>query len=623
MKKFILYALGIIILVLVFLFIFGGGPDKETIRSTDSGKVVGSVEGDNYVWRGIPFAKPPVGDLRWKAPIKPDGWEGTLEVLESSEACFQPDGMSMLGQGGGWSGSEDCLYLNVWSPKDTNDKKLPVMMWIHGGGNRMGSASGYDPQAMVSKQDVVVVVVQYRMSTLGWFRHPSLRDKTTSEEDNSGNFGTLDNIMALRWIKENISAFGGDSSNVTIFGESAGGHNVAALYASPLAQGLFHKAIVQSGIVSTASAVQAESYYPETRISGTVSSKEMVNSLLIADNLASSADEAIKVQESMSNEELSEYLKNKSPAEILEAEVKAEPRLGGMTRAYNDGHVIRSDGIEAIFSDASATRGPIIFGTNRYETKLFNMWNPSLVRSGKETKGFLPWLTSWVLPSLPQEIYRPDYYDAINQYGSDSWKEKAADTPASQMHASGHKSTYVYRFDWQDLPEFNGVELSKLAGAAHALEIPFVFGSFFDSFMIKTFFDKEALNSAMRLSDHMISYWTQFAYTGDPGTGRDNTSPDWEPWSEEDTYIVLDSDRGQDISMRNDIVSWKSLVQDLTLDTRLTNKEKCEILYGGSNEDDGYPWDAFNEFEGGYCLSLDLSYLDRGRRENTEGDNND
>ena len=300
MKKFILYALGIIVLILVFQFIFGGGPDKETIRSTDSGEVIGSIEGDNYVWRGIPFAKPPVGDLRWKAPIKPDSWEGTLEAIESSEACFQPDGMSMLGQGGGWSGSEDCLYLNVWSPKEANDKKLPVMMWIHGGGNRMGSASGYDPQAMVSKQDVVVVVVQYRMSTLGWFRHPSLRDGTTSAEDDSGNFGTLDTIMALRWIKENISAFGGDSSNVTIFGESAGGHNVAALYASPLAQGLFHKAIVQSGIVSTASAVQAESYYPETRISGTVSSKEMANSLLIADDLASSADDASKVQDSLS-----------------------------------------------------------------------------------------------------------------------------------------------------------------------------------------------------------------------------------------------------------------------------------------------------------------------------------
>ena len=108
-KKFILYALGIIVLILVFQFIFGGGPDKETIRSTDSGEVIGSIEGDNFVWRGIPFAKPPVGELRWRAPIEPDNWEGTLEALESSEACFQPDGMSMLGQGGGWSGSEACL----------------------------------------------------------------------------------------------------------------------------------------------------------------------------------------------------------------------------------------------------------------------------------------------------------------------------------------------------------------------------------------------------------------------------------------------------------------------------------------------------------------------------------
>ena len=105
MKKYILYALGIIVVILVFLFIFGGGADKETLRSTNKGEVIGKIEGDNFVWRGIPFAKPPVGELRWRAPIEPDNWEGTLEALESSEACFQPDGMSMLGQGGGWRSS--------------------------------------------------------------------------------------------------------------------------------------------------------------------------------------------------------------------------------------------------------------------------------------------------------------------------------------------------------------------------------------------------------------------------------------------------------------------------------------------------------------------------------------
>ncbi|MFL2698257.1 MAG: carboxylesterase/lipase family protein [Gammaproteobacteria bacterium] len=619
MKKTFVIIFSFIVLMII-LSSFMGGPHKETLRSTVSGEVIGQIEDGNYVWRGIPFAKPPVGDLRWKAPVKPDNWEGVLEATELSQACFQPDGIVLFGSDGGskWSGSEDCLYLNIWSPKKSEEKKLPVMMWIHGGANRMGSSAEYNPQAIVSKQDVIVVVVQYRMSTLGWFRHPSLKNTTTTEEDNSGNYGTLDNIMALRWIKDNISVFGGDPDNVTIFGESAGGHNVAALYASPLAEGLFHKAISQSGIASTASALQAESYYPESRISGTVSSKEMVNILLMDDKKAGSSEEAKSLQDSMSDEELRSYLRSKEASEILVAETKASPKLGGMTRAYNDGHVIRLDGIEAIFSDSKINRVPIILGTNRYETKLFNMWNPKLIRMGEDTKGFLPWVVSWVLPTLPQEIYKPDYYDAVNQYGSDSWKESAADTPATQLVNSGHEKTFVYRFDWQDLPEFNGVDLGRIAGASHALEIPFVFGSLFDSFIIKIIFKRESLNSAKELSNHMISYWTQFAYTGDPAQGRDGNSPKWESWSEDSTYIILDSDRGKGISMTDKFVSFKSLVKELSEDSRLNKKEKCEILYNGSNTDDGYPWAAFNEFEEGHCLTLDLSYLDRSRREQIE-----
>ena len=145
----------------------------------------------------------------------------------------------MTGNEGGWSGSEDCLYLNVWTPDwpkvDIKSKKAPVMMWIHGGGNTIGSADTYDPSDIVSKHNLIVVTVQYRMSNLGWFRHPSLRQENSSEEDKSGNFGTLDNIMALKWISENIENFGGDRDNVTIYGESAGVHNVAELYASPIA----------------------------------------------------------------------------------------------------------------------------------------------------------------------------------------------------------------------------------------------------------------------------------------------------------------------------------------------------------------------------------------------------
>ena len=154
--------------------------------------------------------------------------------------------------------------MNIWTPKLSKDdiasldKPLPVMMWIHGGGNVVGDAKIYDPALSFLSQNVIVVTIQYRMGAFGWFRHPSLVDENSSLEDRSGNFGTLDTISALKWIKANIKFFGGDPDNVTIFGESAGGHNVTALFASPLASGLFCKAIVQSGVSSVSSIEASE-----------------------------------------------------------------------------------------------------------------------------------------------------------------------------------------------------------------------------------------------------------------------------------------------------------------------------------------------------------------------------
>ena len=177
------------------------------------------------------------------------------------------------------------------------------MMWIHGGANIIGSANTYYPSHMVTDHEVIVVTVNYRMSNLGWFRHAALRQEGSTLEDASGSFGTLDNIMALRWIRENISAFGGDVNNVTIYGESAGGHNVAALYASPLASGLFHKAIVQSGIVSHSKTKDAEVYYPEDGTSGINSSNEVINRLLVNEEEADDIEEAKELQNNMSLEE--------------------------------------------------------------------------------------------------------------------------------------------------------------------------------------------------------------------------------------------------------------------------------------------------------------------------------
>jgi len=616
-----------LLLILGILISFGcsKGLDENSVRTTAQGEVIGFKEDETFAWRGIPFAQPPINELRWKAPRSPEPYASRFEAKEFSQECFQPQGI-MTGGEGGWTGSEDCLYLNIWSPawspQELAEKKVPVMMWIHGGGNIFGSANTYYPSHMVVEHEVIVVTVNYRMSNLGWFRHAALRQEGSTLEDASGSFGTLDNIMALRWIRENISAFGGDVNNVTIYGESAGGHNVTALYASPLASGLFHKAIVQSGIVSHSKTEDAEVYYPEDGTSGINSSKEVINRLLVNEEKAEDLEEAKQLQNNMSLEETETYLRSATPEELLTAYGEARPKRGGMTRVFNDGHVLGRKGIYESLTNDQMPRVPIILGTNRYESKLFNMRNPKFVRWG-EGEGLLARVFSWVgMDELPLEIMRPDFYNAVNQYSSDSWKERAADTPARQLVASGHRETFVYRFDWDDLPVIQGVDFGVLAGAAHALEILFLFPAAFDNFVIKNIVIKDSYEGAKKLSDQMMSYWAEFAYTGDPGKGRSNDLPQWKAWSDTDKYMILDSEEDQGLVMVGSEVTVNSIFNELTTDERFTRDEKCQSLFGMSYSSDEFPIELFNGYADGYCQTLDYSeFLEIMDQE--EGDDDD
>tara|TARA_B110000014_G_C20125444_1_gene599066 strand:- start:3968 stop:5848 length:1881 start_codon:yes stop_codon:yes gene_type:complete len=605
-----------LILILGFLTLIGcsQGTIKDSIRDLKQGTLIGmDGENDTYVWKGIPFAEPPVGELRWKAPKRPAPWKGVLEATEFSSACFQPvsiiEGNTEPGKK--WEGSEDCLYLNVWSPKlsleeiSKNDGQLPVMMWIHGGGNTIGATDIYDPSLLVSEHNLIVVTVQYRMGPLGWFRHPSLSNLESSLEDKSGNYGTLDNLMALRWIQENISSFGGDLNNVTVFGESAGGHNTAAIFASPLAAGLFHKAIIESGIVSHSSISESESYMPKNKIAGTIGSKQVLNEILLNSLEINSQEEATNLQESMSDEDISKRLRGTSPSELLEASKKAEPFRKGMTRVFPDGHVIPLGGINDAFVNKYTNKVPIIFGTNKDENKFFNSLNPRFVK-WEEASGLYS-----AFGSLPKQIIDPDYYDAVSFYGSAFWKQRAADTPASQLVNSGHNDTYVYRFDWDELPEFNGMNYAKLFGSAHAMEIIFVMGGALDSLLVKQFIvGKEAYPAAKKLSNQMMSYWAEFAYTGSPGKGRSNDLPIWSSWNNDQKYIILDSENDQGIIMSNQEYTQDFILSELIRDERLSMKDKCETLFGTSYRDgDGVSKNSFQSFAGGLCINQDYSDL--------------
>ena len=602
----------------VFLFILTGcnnSLEKDSLRNISEGSLIGKMDkNETFSWKGIPFAAPPIGDLRWKAPQPVESWSGIYEASEFKSACFQGSSGIQGDSNEKWSGDEDCLYLNIWTPRFTQDEivnrqdKLPVMMWIHGGGNTVGSAHVYDPSLLVSTHDVIVVTIHYRMGSLGWFRHPALHNINASKEDKSGNYGTLDTIKALEWIKENIQNFGGDPNNVTVFGESAGGHNAAAIFASPMADGLYHKVIIQSGIMSSASIAASESYLPENGVAPSISGLETFNHILIANGMASDLNDARLKQDKMPDYEIRSILYDTDPDILLQASRDSRPKRSGMTRVYPDGYVIYEGGIEEALTNPSLSRVPVITGTNKDENKFFNSMNRNFVEWGPANSIY----KAVGIDEMPLEIIDLDYYEAINFYGSSFWKQRAVDTPSRQLNQSGHSDIYAYRFDWDELPTIGSMDFSKLIGAAHAMEILFVFGSF-DNYIVKNYlFADGSYPAGKKLSDQIQSYWAEFAYTGNPGKGREGNQPEWKAWSNGigPKYLVLDSQNDQGVYMSEEEYTQDFILNKLSKDNRLDEKEKCETLFGLSYGDgNGVSTEKFNKFMNGSCEYRDYSEI--------------
>lgn len=222
------------------------GEGRLIVRTTE-GAIRGAFERGVLAFKGIPYAKPPVGKLRWRAPRPAPKWKGVRDATRYGAACIQRPGLSKANGGDPGRLSEDCLYLNLWTPRTKPSAKLPVMVWIHGGAYRFG-AGGLPiyTGAPLAKRGAVFVNLNYRLGYLGFFAHPALEN---GNPNTPVNFGLLDQIAALKWVQRNISRFGGDPDNVTIMGQSAGARSVLALFASPLARGLFHKGIAQSSYV--------------------------------------------------------------------------------------------------------------------------------------------------------------------------------------------------------------------------------------------------------------------------------------------------------------------------------------------------------------------------------------
>ncbi len=553
--------------------------DPASRRTLGAGALVGFTgQYDSHVWLGIPYAKPPVGDLRWRPPQPAAAWNDTREATEFGSPCpqFASRFAGVVGlKPGTLTGNEDCLYLNVYAPRfspneiPTGNERLPVMVWIHGGGNSIGLGDFYDGGNLAATHDVIVVTTNYRLGPMGWFRHAALRVNASSEVESSGNFGTLDLIAVLEWVCDNIEAFGGDPGNVTIFGESAGGRNVVSLLVSPRAAGLFQRAIAQSGAVHNETVEAAENFADDAERGHRGSSNEVLASLLVAHGTAADRQAAKAHIAGMKLAEIAEHLRSKSACEILSA-YGTEPSEGliDFPNVFADGVVLpREKPLERFSRAGGYNQVPTIFGTNRDENKLFMYADPMWVRT-----------ILWMWPWLRNEAL----FNATAEALAAMWKVNGADAPAAAMRGTQGPSVYVYRWDWDEEPTILGAELSVMLGAAHGFEIPFVFGHFDLGPEANIIFTDENEPGRRELAQKMMSYWAQFAYAGDPGRGRSGDLPAWTPWdpssAEAPKFMVFDTDAGGGLRMSSKTVTKESVLASVESDPRLeTQRQRCGV----------------------------------------------
>jgi para-nitrobenzyl esterase len=553
---------------------------------TSSGISQGFLKNGVANWDDIPYAQPPVGDLRWKAPREISIKHLLIEPKVNNFCVQKPSGMGGSESIGDefFSGSEDCLYLDIKAPKFKSNTLLPVMFWIHGGGNTSGLKDIYDFSKMVRKHNVIVVTINYRLGPFGWFTHPSIQNLQSSD-DKSSNFGTLDIIAALEWVKLNISMFGGNPDNVTIFGESAGGHNVFSLLASRKAKGLFHKAISQSGY-TTSTSIQNAYRQGESSSSSEHTSWKIVNKILNKAELPS--------QDRLSNIEIRKVLKELDARDFF-LNYSDRPSYQEIPLLTADGIVIPFDGLRKSLSEKNHVNiVPTIAGSNRDEVKLW-------LASAEYFVGLEYSLLGYLL-DIPRVTLKDEAaFEIFNSYRSRAWKIRGVDDPLRSLAYAGNNDLYAYRYDWDDHRKWPVANFKKLIGAAHATEIPLLTGN------NKLVGDYGFLiypkgPSKFFLSKNMMSFWTNFAKTGQPGVS--SNKQEWTKYNGlnevDSNFMILDNKKN--LKMNKDQNSFKSLVNDLYYEKDITKLEKCVVLLQMLTFVGDELYDDYIDFYPGQCI---------------------
>jgi para-nitrobenzyl esterase len=471
-----------------------------------SGAVLGHEgEYETWAWKGIPFAQPPVGELRWKAPRKAQPWEGTLVAEEYGNKCPQISPIPVIG---GMGGHEDCLTLNVIRPK-TDEKNLPVFVWIHGGGNAAGEAGQYPGDHLASQANLVYVSLQYRLGALGWATHPALRGGE-SPSDDSGNYGTLDLIEGLTWVRENIEAFGGNPANITVGGTSAGAINTLSLYLSEPASEVFDAGFMVSPIPSVNDVDD-----------GIEAMNRLIRKLLVADGDSDDDESASQALQGMSMASIREYLYGKTDEEILEA-AKGNSLAEMWPTVFADGHVLVKHGMQAFVRGDYPNKKPILMGNSKEEMKFFMQWDRSM---------------DWETPQ----------YQLLGEYSGYHWKETVDSVADFVVSHEDAPPVYVYRYDWgapnADGHSVFGEELGIRIGAMHAMAPQLFLGlaKTGEKMMRKELYTEENEPGREQLVKTLMGYIENFSASHNPNTGNASGLPQWKPWDANRETLVVDA----------------------------------------------------------------------------------
>ena len=488
---------------------------SNTIIESAYGKLQGKEVDGVLSWKGIPYAKPPVGPLRFKAPERPDSWDGIRDAASFSPVAPQTQREIMSFFGNDISNmSEDCLYLNVWSP-GADDKKRPVLVWIHGGSfvSGSGSADWYDGASFADKGEVVVVTINYRLGVFG-FLH--LGELGGEEYVTSGNCGILDQVAALQWVKENIAAFGGDPNNVTVFGESAGAMSIGVLLGLPSAQGLFHRAILQSGTAA------------------------FVHTSQTATKVAGGLLAALQIEPGNLSE-----LEDLPAQQLLQAESLLPPMS---LFPVIDGVSLPKHPQEAI-AEGSAKDVTILIGTNKDEYNIFSVFDPEW-KNADEAKitAFFQKTFGPLLPAITKEFTEPLSQEFFNKLLTIQVFTSPAQKLAELQSKHG-APVWMYRFDWET-PVFDGV-----LKATHALEIPFAWNTL-DKPNTANF--TGASPERQLLANQMHQAWINFAHNGNPNT---ENLPEWPAYDLNNrSTMIFNNDSGVEKDpSREDRIKWERM----------------------------------------------------------------